>query len=180
VQEIWPPKDPSSYADESGPQLLGESAFTYGTGLNPSLQPSNTAKLRTSTRHENRSSYPPYHPAYNQPPEDSESDHDYNDPPSNFSNSAATFFRDTLSFGGANDAVNSDEDEYPERTQRSVRVRRGSEGWEVKQMSREEIVQNYMRSRGLEEDKLGRLSAPDRYRRYVPEPPSDSESSSRG
>lgn len=46
-------------------------------------------------------------------------------------------------------------------------VRRGSEGYEVLPVDREEILRRYIESRGEEDG---------RYRRYVPEPPSESES----
>ncbi|TFY83342.1 hypothetical protein EWM64_g663 [Hericium alpestre] len=46
------------------------------------------------------------------------------------------------------------------------RIRRGSEGYEVQAVDREEILRRYIESRGEEAG---------RYNRYVPEPPSESE-----
>jgi hypothetical protein len=48
----------------------------------------------------------------------------------------------------------------------SGRVRRGSEGLETRALDREEILRRYVASRGVEAG---------RYKRYVPEPPSEPE-----
>ena len=47
---------------------------------------------------------------------------------------------------------------------RQPMMRRGSEGFEIRQMSREEMLQRYLAEQ-----------TPDKYNRYVPEPASESE-----
>lgn len=59
----------------------------------------------------------------------------------------------------------------------SVRVRRGSEGWEIRPLKREEIVARYIATRGVQEagqasptsPSLDAIQQPGRYKRYVPE-----------
>lgn len=67
---------------------------------------------------------------------------------------------------GQEQPVESDEDSDSE-SGRAI-VRRGSEGYEVRQIDREEVLRTYIETRG--EDAL-------RYRRYVPEQTSDGEES---
>lgn len=57
------------------------------------------------------------------------------------------------------------DDEFGRRMGR-VRVRRGSEGYEVKSVDREEMLRRFVE---------GRTHEPGRYQRYVPEPSSESE-----
>ena len=67
------------------------------------------------------------------------------------------------------------EDSEDDRPLATVRVRRGSEGWEVRQLDREAIIQRYLARRGLEEGEGGKdpvldvTEQPGRYNRYVPE-----------
>jgi hypothetical protein len=108
---------------------LQGSPWTYGNdGPNPAL------------RARGASNHPPYHPAY-QPSEpisqpekdDRQFDHDYDDASTTSSPSRVSSDYDVdRSFG------------------RDVRMRRGSEGWEVRPLTNEELVQRYAWSRGLE------------------------------
>ena len=121
---------------------LPDSPWTYENGsLNPDLEPSN-ARIRTASRRRKNapdaSSVPPWHPEY----QETRSDHD------------------SL-------ASSDGEAEYSFEGRLGGMVRRGSEGYEVLPVDREEILRRYIESRGEEDG---------RYRRYVPEPPSESES----
>ena len=62
------------------------------------------------------------------------------------------------------DQSDSDNDEMPPWD--GPKVRRGSEGYEVREETREEILRRYIESRGEE---VGR------YQRYVPQTPASSE-----
>lgn len=134
MQFVWPPKEPGAYKDKD-PSVstalqarLQGSPWTYGNdGPNPAL------------RARNRSNFSPYHPSY-QPSEhnssptkdaDRQFDHEYDD------TSTSSLSR-----------ASSDYDPH-QSPDRDVRVRRGSEGWEVRPLSNEEIVARYARSRGL-------------------------------
>ncbi|KAL1739684.1 hypothetical protein HDZ31DRAFT_68693, partial [Schizophyllum fasciatum] len=66
--------------------------------------------------------------------------------------------------GGGGGYYSSSSEESGEMEIRRPMMRRGSEGVEVRQVSREEMLQRYLAEQ-----------APDRYRRYVPEPASESE-----
>jgi len=68
--------------------------------------------------------------------------------------------------GDATDAYSTDDDEYDdERADNSkTRVRRGSEGYEVRPGAREDILARYLSEIG------------EKYHRYIPQPDSDSES----
>ncbi|KAF8910100.1 hypothetical protein CPB84DRAFT_1673142, partial [Gymnopilus junonius] len=120
------------------------SPWTYENGLNPALHPTNS-ELRSRRRRRlqnglpGSSSVPPYHPDY----------------------------RENQTF--------ADEGEYSEETASAgeefsrpgkVHVRRGSEGYEVRQEGREDMLRRYLAEIG--ED-------PDRYLRYIPQPDEDSE-----
>jgi len=61
-----------------------------------------------------------------------------------------------------------DDDDDGERYAEYERVRRGSEGYEVRTIDREGLLAEFIASRSQEEG---------RYRRYVPEPPSEPDSS---
>lgn len=85
---------------------------------------------------------PPYHPDYEPPPDDHGDDDD-----------------------------DDDGERYAEYERSHTRVRRGSEGYEVRAIDREGLLAEFIASRAQEEG---------RYRRYVPEPPSEPDSSESG
>ncbi|KAG8680641.1 Palmitoyltransferase, partial [Ceratobasidium sp. 395] len=190
VQYVWPPKEPGIYKDRSlaaasalQDRLKG-SPWTYGNdGPNPTL------------RARNQSDHPPYHPSY-QPQNDSNDpdrqfDHEYDD-----------------STNSSPSRASSDYD-VDQSSVRDVRVRRGSEGWEVRPMTNEEIVARYTRSRGIhsaEDEEVAPLDldgqengwdldppdafpggesdfveiTPTRYNTYIPETPDSSEDEALG
>ena len=116
---------------------LPASPWTYENGsVNPYLQPSNTRR-RQPARKGPFSAVPPYHPDYQEP-------------------EAVV----------PNDPASSSEDEYDGKVGRGVRVRRGSEGFEVKPVNREEMLQRFIE---------GRTHEPGRYNYYNPEVSSESE-----
>lgn len=146
-QQDWPPQDP--YDIPRAPAV--ESPWTYGDeALNPTLQPSNAYRRAQNAR--GRSNVPPYHPAY-RPPESSWVRDDSDDE------------RHTPSTPSRHSPYDEDYSDY-EMEPGGPRVRRGSEGFEVREQSREEILQRYLASRGEEAG---------RYKRYVPEPDTESE-----
>ncbi|KAH9958986.1 hypothetical protein BC827DRAFT_1089348, partial [Russula dissimulans] len=136
----WPPSDPTEHQYEwSQP----DSPWTYENGgPNPALVPSNprtAQQLRSRKRGGGGggiSAVPPYHPDYEPPTEDLQDESDDDD--------------------GERFA------EY-ERGRRAAHVRRGSEGYEVRMIDREQLLAEYIESRAQEEG---------HYRRYVPEPES--------
>lgn len=148
-QVSWPPRDPDERQFNPGQDERNEgfslpsSPWTYENGsLNPSLQPSNShLRSSTSSRRRNKGpvyALPPYHPDYNhQQQSEDTSLHSY------YSSS-------------------SDEENGHDGMGR-VRVRRGSEGYELRPVDREEMLRRYIEGRG---DEVGR------YNRYVPEPDS--------
>lgn len=152
----WPPEDPSDYRlhldpdDDEHELVLPTTPWTYENGsVNPNLEPSNARRRGAKRAKKSQkdgfiSNVPPYHP-------------DYVDP----SSSAAQAGYETSS------TEDSDENRYAERGP-GHRVRRGSEGYEIKPADREEILRRYILSRG---DEVGH------YRRYTPEPDTDNESS---
>jgi palmitoyltransferase ZDHHC6 len=153
AEEEWPPKDPSIV----GPGhtfKLPENPWTYENGdLNPNLQPSSsirrlsnsTATRRKTNRPEERiSSVPPYHPDYRPPGEESENE--------------VTASRHELS--------EDDEDDIPLGHSRRL-VRRGSEGYEVATIDREQMLRNHV---------ADYMEEPGRYKVYVPDPSSESDS----
>ncbi|KAG9087432.1 Palmitoyltransferase [Ceratobasidium sp. 370] len=190
IQFVWPPKEPGIYKDRSlaaasalQSRLQG-SPWTYGNdGPNPAL------------RTRNQSNHPPYHPAYQPPRNDSNDpdrqfDHEYDDSTSSSPSRASSDYDVDQSLG------------------RDVRMRRGSEGWEVRPMTNEEIVARYARSRGIqraEDEEVVPLDleqengwdldlpdsmaehegdfvsiAPSRYNTYIPETPDSSEDEALG
>ncbi|KAG8960622.1 Palmitoyltransferase [Tulasnella sp. 419] len=190
VQHIWPPKDPSVYDHPNGPDLTGKSPFTYGTGLNPDLLPSNNARLRHPKSKDLQTpgvgnDSAPYGHNFD------EEDRKTTSTPSRNSFSSNEY-PDNRGFFGRLGEERAD-DNYDNPDGPTVRVRRGSEGWEVRPMSKDEIVQRYLRSRGLEPEQsrirdaetgnevggpremLNKLNEPGRYNRYVPEVQSSSE-----
>jgi palmitoyltransferase ZDHHC6 len=154
VQEIWPPQDPYKQPGYTGPAhdfSKDTTPWTYGNGVNPNLQPSNT--YRRAQISGGRSNVPPYHPAYQ--PGGSETDDELQ----------TTSTPSRHSYSDEYDHPFQEEDD--ERVQWSnPRVRRGSEGFEVREVNREEVLRRYIESRGEEAG---------RYRRYVPESSTTSE-----
>jgi len=155
----WPPADPydSRIVDETNPNYeftLPASPWTYDNeSVNPNLQATNS-RLRTQSQRrkppttEPISSVPPYHPDYRPP-----------------GIVATTSPRHDQESSGS-EMYDDEEDDYTGKGKRTL-VRRGSEGYEVRPVDREEMLRRYLDDRGEE---------PDRYQRYVPEPPSESES----
>ncbi|KAJ7459098.1 zf-DHHC-domain-containing protein [Mycena galericulata] len=143
--EIWPPRDPAAMFDE-GPDkefVLPESPWTYENGsINPDLQPSNAAIPRRRKRKTNgASSLPPYHPDYQ--PDGGDAD----------------------AYDSTDDDDDYDEDRYVDNSK--TRVRRGSEGYEVRPGAREDMLARYLTEIGEKVEK---------YHRYIPQPDSESES----
>jgi len=131
ISQSWPPQDPYAREHEEAiSQSLSErlntsSPFTYGDGqFNPELIPSNrTSRLK---RRGVGSRVPPYHPSYRQP-EEPESE------PSELESDIDSGESDSMAEAGL-----------------GPRVRRGSEGLEVKTIDREEILRRYISTRGEE------------------------------
>ena len=127
MNESWPPQDPYAYEHEEatslGQRLNSSSPFTYGDGqFNPELVPSNReSRLK---RRGVGSRVPPYHPSYRQREDDDEEDSEH-----------------SVSLSG------SDSEAEPVL---GPHIRRGSEGFEVKPIDREEILRRYIATRGEE------------------------------
>lgn len=104
AQYRWPPKDPSKLASNPHPWHTGgaSSPFTYGNGFNPALQPSNMRQRSTPSESGTSIS------------SGSDDDLDVHIPD--------TYNHDTQDYD-----YTSEEDEAT-----TVRVRRGSEGYEVR------------------------------------------------
>jgi len=134
---------------------LPPSPWTYQNGsLNPNLEPSNARQRSVSQRRQPAisqgpsSALPPYHPDYN------ESQANLVYPASDASSSGEEYeeYEDDA-FGGRIAGG-------------AVRVRRGSEGYEVKPIDREAVLERFIESRTHE---------PGRYNYYDPEPDSESD-----
>ncbi|PCH34240.1 palmitoyltransferase PFA4 [Wolfiporia cocos MD-104 SS10] len=141
--EFWPPQDPTKpdplgEPDPNHEFKLPDSPWTYQNGLNPHLTPSN-ARRRSPQNKGPYSSLPPYHPDYHE---------SQAQPYSPSSDSEAE----------------SSSDEYGEKG--GPRVRRGSEGYEVRPIDREAMLRGFIE---------GRTHEPGRYQLYMPEPPSEGE-----
>lgn len=129
----------SDSADEAVNISDDASPWTIVDGsLNPDLQPSNAA-LRGSSKMRRRrppipgaSSLPPYHPDYQE--EDS-------------THQSQPYYK------------SSDDEDYDDPPSK-VHVRRGSEGYEIRPESREQMLREYLESLGEQ---------PDRYLRYIPQ-----------
>jgi len=148
-QRQWPPSDPTEHRYEwSQPN----SPWTYeNDGPNPALEPSTShsaQQLRSRKRRGDISAVPPYHPDYEPPAEDLQDESDDE--------------------GGGDDDDGERFAEY-EHGRRAAHVRRGSEGYEVRPIDREQLLAEYIVSRAQEEG---------HYRRYVPEPESEPVSES--
>ncbi|KAG7099650.1 hypothetical protein E1B28_001476 [Marasmius oreades] len=143
----WPPKDParSQHEDPQKGFILPGSPWTYENGsFNPELQPYNS-RIRNGDSSQARqrqrtnkgaSELPPYHPDY--------------DPVSSYED------------GSDRSLELSEEEELPGGS----RIRRGSEGYEVRPVGREDMLRRYL-------EELG--ETPGRYHRYIPMPDSDGE-----
>ena len=136
LEESWPPEDPDREITRDKLNLP-DSPWTYDNGsVNPNLRPSN-AQLRQSTARRRRRQELDVSPVPPYHP-------DYQ--PGN--------------------AVSVDEYDSSSSMDESFRVRRGSEGYEVRPVDREEMLQQYLKDLGEE---------PDKYVRYIPEPDVDSD-----
>jgi palmitoyltransferase ZDHHC6 len=152
VPIVWPPREPATDWSGQNPEFtLPSSPWTYENGsLNPDLKPYN-AHLRTADikrRHFRdtdgfKSSVPPYHPDF------------------------PSAHADALS---PDPILSSDSDTYQSETENyaegSARVRRGSEGYEVRPLNREEMLRHYVQDQ---------VTQPGRYQVYAPEPGSETE-----
>ncbi|KZV99313.1 zf-DHHC-domain-containing protein [Exidia glandulosa HHB12029] len=140
--EAWPPQDPDRtelrdhYGDEDDDAPVNLPETGPWTYANGGPNPALRASSQRLRQRHQHQAYPPYHPLYGQEPPD---DDDYDD--------------------DSRGSISSDD--YP----LGARVRRGSEGYEVRPMSRDDILQQYVATRG--EDVVGR------YRTYQPQPPSE-------
>ncbi|OAX40056.1 zf-DHHC-domain-containing protein [Rhizopogon vinicolor AM-OR11-026] len=134
----WPPRDPA--LDNQQPFKLPDSPWTYENGgVNPNLRPSSgTLRPVNGSRHKYTqdpvSALPPYHPDYKDPGVEAY-------PPRPYS-------------------PDSDLEYSEEGYSGAVRVRRGSEGYEVRPINREQMFQEYVQS---QIDEVGR------YQVYEPE-----------
>ncbi|GBE77566.1 zf-DHHC-domain-containing protein [Sparassis latifolia] len=161
--EAWPPQDPNrTYTypepDQNHKFSLPSTPWTYENGtLNPNLQPSNPRLRSSSTRRRKPkgpgySSLPPYHPDFHEAQDDDA-----------YSASAS-------SAGGESDGEQEqglgEDPHHMYGSFSGVRVRRGSEGYEVQSADRDKIMRRFLECQTRE---------PGRYQRYVPEPPSESE-----
>jgi hypothetical protein len=144
--EAWPPRDPdeAKYDEDHDHNLvLPESPWTYENGsLNPSLRANRgeARQRRNASRRGEVVSVPPYNPDFVEGDDAERDNGPYNS--------------------------SSDEDRY--ETHALPRVRRGSEGLEVRPVDRNEMLRRYVADLGEEEG---------RYQRYVPEPASDASES---
>ena len=150
--EAWPPQENSSTSSSpksAERQLKSSSPWTYqDEGFNPALQPSNTAIRDATSTSRKRQRYniaegmdtypvPPYHPDF-----------------------------------AEGDNIRQSEDESDSSNDGKfaghgkVRVRRGSEGYEVRPQNREDMLRRYLEELGEE---------PGRYLRYIPQPDDASE-----
>ncbi|KAJ2918393.1 hypothetical protein MD484_g1990, partial [Candolleomyces efflorescens] len=142
--EIWPPKE---HEPERAP--LPESPWTYENGsFNPDLVPTNTrARPRRKVMDDGVYNLPPYHP--------------------DFEDREIHTVRDEEQALFDEESEDEEEEYYTYSSRGQGHVRRGSEGYEVRSINREDLLRQY-----LEE-----INAPDRYVRYEPEPSSDSDDS---
>lgn len=160
---MWPPHDPSMRYEENEEDTghefqLPDSPWTYGNdSFNPELRPSHPrARRRTSSRNKRgngsqaTASLPPYHPDYDS--------------------------SQVISGGSdSGDPQDQDDEHYyvDEEAFRSgtLKMRRGSEGFEVRPVDREVMLKRYVDEQVQQEG---------RYNTYVPEPWSEDEDSDGG
>lgn len=136
-------QEPPSSTPPHSPDIQSASPWTYqNEGFNPYLQPSNTS-LRQARKRQ-RSCIPEGADTSDVPPYHP----DY----------------DQGSENGIHEAKEDSSDE--DATYGKARVRRGSEGYEVRQINREDMLQRYLEELGEKEG---------RYVRYIPEPDDDDE-----
>ena len=132
----WPPRDPTIPAE--APFVLPPSPWTYENGsVNPNLEPYNS-QTREATRPAKRRPRGAEPGTYSLPPYHP----DYQEGPETPDDSSSDY---TLEEGDG-------------------RIRRGSEGYEVRPVDREAMLSRYLKQLGEE---------PGRYRRYIPQPESE-------
>ncbi|KAI0726908.1 zf-DHHC-domain-containing protein [Fomitopsis betulina] len=139
--ETWPPEDPSRIQPMPEPDpnykfQLPASPWTYENGSVNPYLQPSNTRRRHSTHNGPFSAVPPYHPDYREP-------------------EAVVPY----------DPASSSEDEYDEAG-KNVKVRRGSEGLEVKPVNREQMFERLVEDRTQESG---------RYNYYNPEISSESE-----
>ncbi len=139
----WPPRDPEQYEPNNYDHLQSSSPWTYGyNALNPALEPTTSSRRRFISKSRDsctpHDKVPPYHPDYSRGEKYQPGDNDDN---SSLSSSDM-------------------EDDVPLGTIQGGRIRRGSEGYEIQAVSREQMLRQYLESVGEDYDK---------YIRYIPE-----------
>lgn len=142
----WPPRDPT-LANQI-PFKLPDSPWTYENGnVNPNLRPTNGQLRGVNGNHckytqDPISVLPPYHPDYKDPGVDAHPGRPY--------------------------SPHSESDHSEEGYSEVVRVRRGSEGYEVRPVTREQLFQEYVQDQ---------INEAGRYQVYEPEhtPESDED-----
>ncbi len=139
-EQYWPPEDPDREITNHKFDLPN-SPWTYDNGsINPNLQPSN-AQLRQSAVRQRRRK--------------------------DLGVSTVPPYHPDYQQGDAASIEDYDSSSSSSSIDRPPRIRRGSEGYEVRTINREEMLQQYLKDLGEE---------PDKYVRYIPEPDLDSES----
>jgi palmitoyltransferase len=149
VSKTWPPED-DVHPDEHFEFTLPSSPWTYENGsLNPELRPYNSqirssrSRKRHSFNKDNAvSNFPPYHPDYGKADGHS------------------------VSSGSVSSDPDLREPEVSGNGTASVQVRRGSEGYEVQSLDREEMLRRYIQ---------GQVTEPGRYHVYAPEQDRESD-----
>jgi len=145
----WPAREASVTSSEGSTDVQDptsvSSPWTYQNGsVNPALQPSNSnlrsRKRKIRQKIPGASSLPPYHPDYREDEQE-----------------AAYVSYSESEESGSSDGV---------QKLTANRIRRGSEGYEIRQENRDEMLRRYLREVG--ED-------PDRYLRYIPQPDENDE-----
>jgi palmitoyltransferase ZDHHC6 len=139
------------------------SPWTYdNNGPNPELLPSNTrspsaqqlrVRKRAAGPDAGVSTVPPYHPDY-EPAEEWED-----------KERASSYYYHHDDEADADDGDGAEH--FAEYERKMPRVRRGSEGYEVHSIDREQLLAEYIAGRGQETG---------HYRRYLPDPPSEPSS----
>ncbi|KAF8899051.1 zf-DHHC-domain-containing protein [Infundibulicybe gibba] len=134
---VWPPRDPR----ETSEFQLPASPWTYENGsLNPNLEPNN-ARLRSSVKPKRSSQ-------------------------NASGTSALPPYHPDYAEAEDGEVVYTSESSSQDSLGAGSFVRRGSEGYEVRPVGREDMLSRYLRELGEE---------PQRYHRYIPQPLSDSE-----
>ncbi|KAJ7170161.1 zf-DHHC-domain-containing protein [Mycena filopes] len=137
--DIWPPRDPASvYHDDPDREfVLPDSPWTYENG---SVNPELQASNSSAPRRRKKG---------------------------NGASALPPYHPDYQAGSGNADEYDSADDEYRYADHSKPRIRRGSEGYEVRPAAREDMLARYLQEIG---------ETPQRYHRYIPEPQSDSES----